>query len=145
MFKEVHHQKDHIITNIKKILCSSAESIKSNIIWNAYSTHATYNKITKKHFPNLYTMYTRLTRKGLHICPLPADAHDSCFRWGAVREGANLLCSGGHTGGASGAVHQGPRPLGAHQRGPDSIFFLKLISSVSHVASHSGYCREIVF
>jgi len=52
--------------------------------------------------------------------------------------------SGGHTGGASGAVHQGPRPLGAHQRGPDSNFF-KLISSVSHVASHSGYCREIVF
>ena len=31
--------------------------------------------------------------------------------------------SGGHTGGASGAVHQGPRPLGAHQRGPDSNFF----------------------
>ena len=30
------------------------------------------------------------------------------------------LNSGGHTGGASGAVHQGPRPLGAHQRGPDS-------------------------
>ena len=30
------------------------------------------------------------------------------------------LSSGGHTGGASGAVHQGPRPLGAHQRGPDS-------------------------
>ena len=30
--------------------------------------------------------------------------------------------SGGHTGGASGAVHQGPRPLGAHQRGPDSNF-----------------------
>jgi len=28
--------------------------------------------------------------------------------------------SGGHTGGASGAVHQGPRPLGAHQPGPDS-------------------------
>ena len=53
--------------------------------------------------------------------------------------------SGGHTGGASGAVHQGPRPLGAHQRGPDDIFFEKLISSVSHVASHSGYCREIVF
>ena len=24
-------------------------------------------------------------------------------------------------------------------------FFEKLISSVSHVASHSGYCREIVF
>jgi len=24
-------------------------------------------------------------------------------------------------------------------------FFDKLISSVSHVASHSGYCREIVF
>jgi len=52
--------------------------------------------------------------------------------------------SGGHTGGASGAVHQGPRPLGAHQRGPDSNFFI-LISSVSHFASHSGYCREIVF
>ena len=53
--------------------------------------------------------------------------------------------SGGHTGGASGAVHQGPRPLGAHQRGPDSNFFEKLISSVSHVTSHSGYYREIVF
>ena len=37
-----------------------------------------------------------------------------------------VLCSGGHTGGASGAVHQGPRPLGAHQRGPDSIFFEKI-------------------
>ena len=34
--------------------------------------------------------------------------------------------SGGHTGGASGAVHQGPRPLGAHQRGPDSNFYEKL-------------------
>jgi len=42
--------------------------------------------------------------------------------------------SGGHTGGASGAVHQGPRPLGAHQQGPDSNFFEKLISSVSHDA-----------
>ena len=55
------------------------------------------------------------------------------------------VISGGHTGGASGAVHQGPRPLGAHQRGPDSNFFEKLLSFVSHVASHSGYCREIVF
>jgi len=36
-------------------------------------------------------------------------------RWRAI--------SGGHTGGASGAVHQGPRPLGAHQRGPDIYFF----------------------
>jgi len=34
--------------------------------------------------------------------------------------------SGGHTGGASGSVHQGPRPLGAHQRGPDSNFFWKI-------------------
>ena len=50
--------------------------------------------------------------------------------------------SGGHTGGASGAVHQGPRPLGAHQRGPDSNFLEKLISSVSHVASHSGYTER---
>ena len=49
---------------------------------------------------------------------------------------------GGHTGGASGAVHQGSRPLGAHQI---AIFFEKLLSFVSHVASHSGYCREIVF
>jgi len=31
-----------------------------------------------------------------------------------------MLPSGGHTGGASGAVHQGPRPLEAHQRGLDS-------------------------
>jgi len=37
--------------------------------------------------------------------------------------------SGGHTGGASGAVHQGPRPLGAHQRGPDSNFLEKLTLS----------------
>jgi len=37
-------------------------------------------------------------------------------------EGKWLSSSGGHTGGASGAVHQGPRPLGAHQRGPDSNF-----------------------
>ena len=35
---------------------------------------------------------------------------------------ATHCLSGGHTGGASGAVHQGPRPLGAHQRGPDSNF-----------------------
>jgi len=35
--------------------------------------------------------------------------------------------SGGHTGGASGAVHQGPRPLGAHQRGPDSNLFEKFL------------------
>ena len=34
--------------------------------------------------------------------------------------------SGGHTGDASGAVHQGPRPLGAHQWGPDSNFFWKI-------------------
>ena len=33
------------------------------------------------------------------------------------------MYSGGHTGGASGAVHQGPRPLGAHQRRPDNNFF----------------------
>jgi len=31
----------------------------------------------------LYTMYTRLTCKGLDICPLPADVRDSCFRGGA--------------------------------------------------------------
>jgi len=31
---------------------------------------------------------------------------------------------------------------GAHQRGPDSNFFEKLISSVSHVASHSGYTER---
>jgi len=37
--------------------------------------------------------------------------------------------SGGHTGDASGVVHQGPRPLGAHQRGPDSNFFEKLTLS----------------
>ena len=36
----------------------------------------------------LYTMYTKLTRKGLDICPLPADICDSCFRGGAgVRGG----------------------------------------------------------
>ena len=62
-----------------------------------------------------------------------------------IERHVNYGDSGGHTGGASGAVHQGPRPLGAHQRGPDSNFLEKLISSVSHVASHSGYCREIVF
>jgi len=45
----------------------------------------------------------------------------------------SIVISGGHTGGASGAVHQGPRPLGAHQRGPDSNFLEKLISYVSHV------------
>ena len=38
-----------------------------------------------------------------------------------------MEASGGHTGGASGAVHQGPQPLGAHQRGPGSNFFEKLI------------------
>jgi len=37
----------------------------------------------------------------------------------------------------------GPWPLGAHQRGQQ--FFEKLISSLSHVASHSGYCSAIVF
>ena len=42
------------------------------------------------------------------------------FKWFWRR---NDSYSGGHTGGASGAVHQGPRPLGAHQRGPDSIFW----------------------
>ena len=39
--------------------------------------------------------------------------------------------SGGHTGGASGAVHQGPRPLRAHQQRPDSNFFEKLTLSYS--------------
>ena len=68
------------------------------------------------------------------------------FYHGLIRRALGLPGgSGGHTGGASGAVHQGPRPLGAHQRGPDSNFFEKLISSVSHVDSHSGYYREIVF
>ena len=43
------------------------------------------------------------------------------------------------------AIQVVPTTLGAHQRGPDSNFFEKLISPVSHVASHSGYCREIVF
>ena len=35
-------------------------------------------------FYQIYTdMFTRLTRKGLDICPLPADVCDSCF-WGGV-------------------------------------------------------------
>ena len=35
-----------------------------------------------------YTMFTRLTRKGLDICPLPANVRNSCFRGGAgVRGG----------------------------------------------------------
>ena len=33
-------------------------------------------------------MFTRLMRKGLDICPLPADVRNSCFRGGAgVRGG----------------------------------------------------------
>jgi len=36
----------------------------------------------------LYTsMFTRLTRKGLDICTLPADVRDSCFRGGAGARG----------------------------------------------------------
>ena len=43
------------------------------------------------------------------------------FYHGLIRRALGLPGgSGGHTGGASCAVHQGPRPLGAHQRGPDS-------------------------
>jgi len=32
---------------------------------------------------SLYTMYTRLTCKGLDICPIPTDVRDRCFRGGA--------------------------------------------------------------
>ena len=36
-------------------------------------------------------------------------------------------------------------PWGPTSEDQIAIFFEKLISLVSHVASHSGYCREIVF
>ena len=90
------------------------------------------------HVSNLSTNSSSNSRNVVAAQPFAVSVVSS-----SCRRPRNLL-SGGHTGGASGAVHQGPRPLGAHQRGPIA-FFEKLISSVSHVASHSGYCREIVF
>jgi len=36
-------------------------------------------------------------------------------------------------------------PWGPTSEDKIAIFFEKLLSFVSHVASHSGYCREIVF
>jgi len=41
---------------------------------------------------NIYTsMFTSLTRRGLDICPLPADVRDSCFRGGAGVRGGKCL------------------------------------------------------
>ena len=37
-------------------------------------------------------MFTRLTCKGLDICPLPADVRDSCFRGGAGARDGKCRC-----------------------------------------------------
>ena len=58
-----------------------------------------------------------------------------------LKMAAANFASGGHTGGASGAVHQGPLPLGAHQRGPDSNFFEKLTLSSAESSTMTSFIK----
>jgi len=67
----------------------------------------------------LHTFMTSCLHKLVRVClaviSLIAFSH-------RIFKHKTIVTSGGHTGGASGAVHQGPQPLGAHQRGQVAIF-----------------------
>ena len=51
---------------------------------------------------------------------------DKLVRGWRREAGSWFQSCGGHTGGASGAVHQGPWPLGAHQREDQIAIFWKI-------------------
>jgi len=68
--------------NIYQPFTLSGCSHNSNVLHHAQDNNK-YRKRTNQ--AHLYTMNTRLTRKGLDICP--ADIHDSCFQGGVGARG----------------------------------------------------------